>query len=316
MLDATHGARALATWPRSKIGGRADWTGARVVVRRPLRSSAGASRRSICGSRQSSAGDRQADRGREQRQEPLGRVEQLHFEEVADRGGGEDQRVERAEAGDHRQHVALDRDVLAAGTALEQQHEGEPEHDQRRRRRGAAGVEAGAGDGVDEEEGEDRAERRRHPGRDREGGQRPQQAAAVERPVRGRQGEHEGGDADRQEGRQGQVAGEEGEGEAGHGDEQDQGRRVDRLGQVEAAEAVDVAGDPPALADRLGQPRELVFEQDDVGDALGHLGARAHRHRHPRPLQRRHVVDAVADHRHVAPGVDQRARPAPSSAPA
>ena len=113
------------------------------------------------------------------------------------------------------------------------------------------GLEAAAEDGVDEEEGEDRAERRRQPGRDREGGQRPQQAAAVERPVGGRQGEHEGGDADRQEGGQGEVAGEEGEGEAGHRDEQDQGRRVDGLGQVEAAEAVDVAGDPPALADRL-----------------------------------------------------------------
>ena len=59
-------------------------------------------------------------------------------------------------------------------------------------------------------------------------------------------------------------------------------------------------------ADRLRQPRELVFEQDDVGDAFGHLRPRAHRHRHPRPLQRRHVVDAVADHRHVAPGGDQR----------
>ena len=80
---------------------------------------------------------------------------------------------------------------------------------------------------------------------------------------------------------------------------------VDGLGQVEAAEAVDVAGDPPALADRLRQARELVLEQDDVGDALGHLGAGAHRHRHPRLLQRRHVVDAVADHRHVAAGGDQ-----------
>ena len=109
---------------------------------------------------------------------------------------------------------------------------------------------------------------------------------------------------------QGEVAGQEGEGEAGHGDEQDQRRGVDGLGQVEAAEPVDVAGDPPALGDRLRQARELVLEQDDVGDALGHLAAGAHRHRHPRPLQRRHVVDAVADHRRVAARVrsarDQR----------
>ena len=233
-------------------------------------------------------------------------VSRRHFEEFAHRGGGEDQGEERAEAGDHRQHVALDRDVLAAGAALEQQHEGEAEHDQRRRRRGPPVLQRAAEDRVDEEEAEDRAERRRQPGRHGEGGQRAQQAAAVERPVRGRQGEHEGRHADRQEGGEGEVAGEEGEGPAGHGDEQDQRRRVDRLGQVEAAEPVDVAGDPPPLADRLGQAGELVLEQDDVGDPLGHLGARAHRHREPRLLQRRHVVDPVADHRRVAARGAQR----------
>ena len=41
---------------------------------------------------------------------------------------------------------------------------------------------------------------------------------------------------------------------------------------------MDVAGDPPALADSFGQAREFVFEQDDVSDALGRgfglLGAR------------------------------------------
>ena len=84
------------------------------------------------------AGDGQADRGREQRQEPLGGVEQDHFEEVAHRGGGEDQGEEGAEAGDEGQHVALDRDVLAARAALQQQHEAETEHDQRRRCGGAA----------------------------------------------------------------------------------------------------------------------------------------------------------------------------------
>ncbi len=154
------------------------------------------------------------------------------------------------------------------------------------------------------------------PGGDREGCQRPQQAAAVERAVGGSEGQHEGGDPDRQEAGQGQVAGEEGEGEAGDRDEQDQRRRVDRLGQVEAAEAVDVAGDPPAFGDRFGQPGELVVEEDDVGDAFGHLRAGAHRHREPRLLQRRHVVDAVADHRRVAARLRAARRPALSSAPA
>ena len=69
---------------------------------------------------------------------------------------------------------------------------------------------------------------------------------------------------------------------------------------------------PSATASR--QARELVLEQDDVGDPLRHLGARAHRHRQPRLLQRRHVVDAVADHRRVAAGVAAAPRPAPSSA--
>ena len=40
--------------------------------------------------------------------------------------------------------------------------------------------------------------------------------------------------------------------------------------------------------------------------ALGDLAARAHRHRQPGPLQRRHVVDAVADHRRVAPALGER----------
>ena len=140
----------------------------------------------------------------------------------------------------------------------------------------------------------------------REGGQRAQQPAAVERPVAGRQGEHEGGDPDRQERGQGQVPGQEREGAARDRDQHDQRRRVDGLGHVEAAEAVDVAGDPAALGDRPRQARELVLEQDDVGDPLGDLAARAHRDRHPRPLQRRDVVDPVADHRHEAAALRQR----------
>ena len=148
-------------------------------------------------------------------------------------------------------------------------------------------------------------DRDREARRDGEGGERAQQPPAVERAVAGGQRQHEGGDPDREEGGDRQVARQEGEGEARDRDQQDQRRRVDGLGQVEPAEAVDVAGDAPALGDRAGQPRELVLQQDDVGDALGDLAARAHRHGHPRPLQRRHVVDAVADHRREAAAVRQ-----------
>ena len=77
--------------------------------------------------------------------------EQLELEEVPHRGStARIAGVERAERGDHREHVALDRDVLAAGTALEQEDESEAEHDQRRRRRGAALVQGAAEDPVDE----------------------------------------------------------------------------------------------------------------------------------------------------------------------
>ena len=95
-----------------------------------------------------------------------------------------DQRVQRAEAGDHRQHVALDGDVLAPGPALEQEDEAEPEHDQRRGGGGPALRQGAAEDLVDREEGEQRPDGDPGAGRDRESGQRAQQAAAVERAPR------------------------------------------------------------------------------------------------------------------------------------
>ena len=134
-----------------------------------------------------------------------------------------------------------------------------------------------------------------------------QQPPAVERSLARREREHERRDPDRQQRGDGELARQEREGEVEDRREQDQEAGVDRLGQVEAAEPVDVAGDPPALGDRARQHRELVAQQDDVGDALGDLAARAHRDREPRLLQRRHVVDAVADHRREPAAVGERA---------
>ena len=172
-----------------------------------------------------------------------------------------------------------------------------PEDHQGRGRGGAPLLERPAEDGVDQEEARQRPGGDRQAGGHRERAERADQVAPVERAVAGSQGEDEGRDPDRQEGGEGQVARQEGEGEARDGDDGDQRRGVDGLRHVEAAEAVDVPGDAPALGDRARQPRELVLQQDDVGDALGDLAARAHRHRHPRLLQRGDVVDAVADHR-------------------
>ena len=46
--------------------------------------------------------------------------------------------------------------------------------------------------------------------------------------------------------------------------------------------------------------REVAAHEHEVGDAARHLRAAALRDREPRRLERRHVVDAVADHRDVA----------------
>ena len=46
-----------------------------------------------------------------------------------------------------------------------------------------------------------------------------------------------------------------------------------------------------------GTTAKSPLDEHEVGDRAGHLRARALRDRQPRLLQRRHVVDAVADHR-------------------
>ena len=56
---------------------------------------------------------------------------------------------------------------------------------------------------------------------------------------------------------------------------------------------------------------EVAADEHEVGDAPGHLRARSPGDREPRRLQRRDVVDAVADHRHVAARVAQRLDDAP-----
>ena len=60
-----------------------------------------------------------------------------------------------------------------------------------------------------------------------------------------------------------------------------------------------------------GNGGEVAVDEHDVGDRLRHLRARALRDREARRLQRRHVVDAVADHRHVAAAPPERLDDAP-----
>jgi hypothetical protein len=59
-------------------------------------------------------------------------------------------------------------------------------------------------------------------------------------------------------------------------------------------------------AHELRHRREVAPDEHEVGDALGDLRPAALRDRQPRGLQRRHVVDAVADHRDVTAGIAQR----------
>ena len=89
-------------------------------------------------------------------------------------------------------------------------------------------------------------------------------------------------------------------------DRHDQERGEHRLGDEQLRHPLNVAQHLAALGDHRRHRGEVAADQHDVGDAAGHLHAAALRDREPRGLQRRHVVDAVADHRHVAPAVAQR----------
>ena len=90
------------------------------------------------------------------------------------------------------------------------------------------------------------------PAGNRERGQRAQQPAAIERTLARREREHEGGDPDRQQRGDRELSGQEREAEAdqGRGDDQEPG--VDGLGQIEATEPVDVAGDSTPLGNGPG----------------------------------------------------------------
>src|SRR5688572_9051291 len=68
----------------------------------------------------------QARRRRQQRDEELAAPELLELEEVPQRLDRQRQRIQGAEGGDQGEHVALDRDVLAARPALEQKDESQP----------------------------------------------------------------------------------------------------------------------------------------------------------------------------------------------
>ena len=71
-----------------------------------------------------------------------------------------------------------------------------------------------------------------------------------------------------------------------------------RVGQEQAGDPLDVADDPPALADHVRQSGELAVEQDQLGHRPGGLGAVAHGHTDVGVLEGQGVVDPVAGHGH------------------
>ena len=79
-----------------------------------------------------------------------------------------------------------------------------------------------------------------------------------------------------------------------------------RLGHEELRDALDVAQDLAPLGHDPRHDGEVVAHEHEIRHRARHLRARALRDREPRLLERGDVVDAVADHRHVAPGFLQR----------
>jgi hypothetical protein len=89
-------------------------------------------------------------------------------------------------------------------------------------------------------------------------------------------------------------------------DREDQERSEGRLGDVQLRHALQVAQRAPAFGDELRHGGEVAGDQHQVGHAARHLRAAALGDRQARALHRGHVVDAIADHRHVAPLLGER----------
>jgi hypothetical protein len=92
-------------------------------------------------------------------------------------------------------------------------------------------------------------------------------------------------------------------------DRGDQHRHIQDADQEWLQDVEHAAHDPLALREGLRQHPEPIVEQDEVGHRPGGLTAAVHGDAQVGPLERQHVVDAVADHRHVvaapAQGLDQ-----------
>ena len=106
---------------------------------------------------------------------------------------------------------------------------------------------------------------------------------APDRALAGREGEEEGGKPDGQRRDDREMPREERIGDRDDRERRDEERRVDALGDEQPRDAVRVAQDPSSLLDRSRHGRERVRQQHEVGHALRHLAAVAHRDGQPSP---------------------------------
>lgn len=131
--------------------------------------------------------------------------------------------------------------------------------------------------------------------RDRETQRPSEETRHVARRVR-HEREEEGGDADREAVRDGELSRQERELEEERAEDDREQGGVHRLVQEQHRDPLDVRDDLTPLGDDVRQMRELPVEKYESGDGLRGRRPRVHRDADVRSLDREGVVDAVPGH--------------------
>ena len=226
---------------------------------------------------------------------------------MARRREGQDHEVRRQECEAERR----DRRAADAAGHLEREDQVEADEDEHRDRHRSGGSEPEVEHVERKQVARQDAEARGRPGRQREAGKLAQEAVRAVAAGAGSEGEEEAGNADRERRSKRQLPGEQRVRGRGQSDREDEEGGEGGLGDEELRHALNVAKDLAPFGDHGGHGRELAADEHDVGNAASHLRAGALGDRKPGRLERRDVVDAVADHRHVVAVVTQRLDHAP-----
>ncbi len=206
----------------------------------------------------------------------------------------------------HQRAQAGDREASPPAFGLEPHHHREPAHDDDPGGDGARTDQAEVKAVAREQVAGDDTDPDRQAGGNREACDRLEVAVGPPRPRARREREHEGGDADRHRGGDRELPREQREDPG-----RDRDRPADRggehgLGDEQPRDPLDVSQDLATFADHPGHDAEVVADEHEIGDRARHLRSGALGDRQPCLLERRDVVDPVAEHRHVAPGVGER----------